>query len=242
MLVFVSWKARRSAGKTPSWTCFKKRKGMSRTALALAFSPTAWPPMPSATTKTCPCAAYPGASEAGWAAHASWLWLRFTPTSVRAAYRTGSNAATGPPYATPAMPSILAHPCEIVPDRIRPESAIDPEFKLRYGGNLTIVAPNPRESEKGSHAAIRSMGARRGRAGARRLHRLRRRQSPFRHRIERSECPGIYRQPAGRRRPGPCRLRILRLLQHRSGESGLRAGEAPRPRPAAVVRLPAARL
>ena len=69
---------------------------MSRTALALAFSPTAWPPMPSATTNTWPWASQAAGSAAGWAAQASWLWLRFTPTSVRAAYFTGSNADTVP--------------------------------------------------------------------------------------------------------------------------------------------------
>src|SRR5438132_1165351 len=40
---------------------------MSRTALALAFSPTAWPPIPSATTKPCPRAYHSAEAPAGLA-------------------------------------------------------------------------------------------------------------------------------------------------------------------------------
>src|SRR5918994_4076059 len=67
---------------------------MLRTALALAFSPTAWPPIPSATINTCPCVCQTPSSAAGWAAQASWLWLLLTPTSVRLAYRIFTG---GPP-------------------------------------------------------------------------------------------------------------------------------------------------
>src|SRR5207249_506336 len=47
----------------------------------------------------------------------SWLWLRLTPTSVRAANRTGSGAGTGPLHTDNGLPLSLVHArpgCEVM--------------------------------------------------------------------------------------------------------------------------------
>src|SRR5258706_12758548 len=68
--------------------------GMSPAAFWLAFSPTACPPIPSATTKICPSVRQRSSLFARMTACASWLWLRRMPTSLREEYSMGLNPIT----------------------------------------------------------------------------------------------------------------------------------------------------